>query len=419
MRGCNNRCKLVKLALSVGLTLLAAAPSWAGVTVDEALLSPQSLTASSGNDGRDELQSMLDRVRKLKGYTYDSVLTTYTSGKPIVEIGKLYFKSPNLVRFEVIKSGSRSGAVVVKQADGKIRGHMGGAFRGIKLTLSPDSKILKSANGFSIMQADLESLLSGAEKKAKSDFKCLAVGPGSGRPAVVELLESDGDVKDRIAVDSRGKLPSEWNIFNSNKLVSALQLNNVEAHSDLSDNLFTFDNDSESKSLVCDSLSTTSGLGALKAAPERPVDVATCKDIERMIKQMTVLADYIPAEVAQGDGWATGAREALLSTCVDLESLQYALNPVGAAIANTKGGAGGNSSGGSSANSSSSSKSNSASIASQWNSSAASFHTALDQLFDQLSDDQPDSAAVKKAASDLKAAVKALRAASERIEDLI
>jgi len=405
MRGRNNRCKLVKVALSVGLALFATAPSWAGVTVDEALLSPQSLTASSGNDGRDELQGMLDRVRKLKGYTYDSVLTTYTGGKPIVEIGKLYFKSPNLIRFEVIKSGSRSGAVVVKQADGKIRGHMGGAFRGIKLTLSPDSKILKSANGFSIMQADLESLLSGADKKAKGDLKCLAVGPGSGRPAVVELLESDGDVKDRIAVDSRVKLPSEWNIFNSNKLVSALQLNNVEARSDLSENLFSFDNDSESKSLVCDSLSTTSGLGALKAAPERPVDVATCKDIERMIKQMTVLADYIPAEVAQGDGWATGAREALLSTCVDLESLQYALNPVSAAIGNTKSGA--------------SAKSNSASIASQWNSSAASFHTALDQLFDQLSNDQPDSAAVKKAASDLKAAVKALRAASERIEDLI
>ncbi len=434
MRGRNNRCKLfgckqnllaefglaesglAKVAMSVCLAFFAAAPSWAGVTVDEALLSPQSLTASSGNDGRDELQGMLERVRKLKGYTYDSVLTTYTSGKPIVEIGKLYFKSPNLIRFEVIKSGSRSGAVVVKQADGKIRGHMGGAFSGIKLTLSPDSKILKSANGFSIMQADLESLLNGAEKKAKSDFKCLAVGPGSGRPAVVELLESDGDVKDRIAVDSRGKLPSEWSIFNSNKLVSALQLNNVEARSDLSDNLFTFDSDSESKSLVCDSLSATSGLGALKAAPERAVDVATCKDIERMIKQMTVLADYIPGEVGQGDGWATGAREALLSTCVDLESLQYALSPVSGAISNTKSGASG---GTASGTTSGGSKSNSASIANQWNSSAASFHTALDQLFDQLSNDQPDSAAVKKAASDLKAAVKALRAASERIEDLI
>ncbi len=111
MRGRRNRFKLFgcqQIALSVGLALLAA-PSWAGVTVDEALLSPQSLTANSGNDGRDELKTMLGRVRQLKGYCYDSVLTTYTGKKPVVEIGKLYFKSPNLVRFEVIKSGSRSG----------------------------------------------------------------------------------------------------------------------------------------------------------------------------------------------------------------------------------------------------------------------------------------------------------------------
>ena len=402
MRGHGNKFKSFgcqQIALSVGLALLAG-PAWAGVTVDEALLSPQSLTASSGNDGRDELKGMLGRVRQLKGYCYDSVLTTYTGKKPVVEIGKLYFKSPNLVRFEVIKSGSRSGAVVVKSADGKIRGHMGGAFRGIKLTLSPDSKILKSANGFSIMEADLESLLSDAEKKTKGDFKCLAVGAGSGRPAVVELLESDGDVKDRIAVDSHVKLPSEWNIFNSNKLASALQLNNVVVRNDLPDSLFSFDKDSESKSLVADSLSPTSGLGALKASPSRPIDVATLKDIERMIKQMVVLADYIPSEVAQGEGWISGTREMLLSTCVDLESLQYALSPVSGAISNTKG-------------------NSAAAIASQWNSCAASFHTALDQLFDQLSNDQPDNAAVKKAAGDLKASVKALRAASERMEDLI
>ena len=413
------RCQ--QIALAAGLTLLAA-PSWAGVTVDEALLSPQSLTSSSGNDGRDELKTMLGRVRQLKGYSYDSVLTTYIGSKQVVEIGKLYFKSPNLVRFEVIKSGSRSGAVVVKQADGKIRGHMGGAFRGIKLTLSPDSKILKSANGFSIMEADLESLLSDAEQKARGDFKCLAVGAGSGRPAVVELLESDGDVKDRIAVDSHVKLPSEWNIFNSNKLASALQLNKVEVRNDLPDSLFSFDKESESKSLVADSLSPTSGLGALKASPSRPIDVASLKDIERMIKQMVVLAGYIPSEVAQGDGWISGTREMLLSTCVDLESLKYALNPVSGAIGNTKVNEAGVTGSGATAGASAARRGagpDISAIASQWNSSADAFHTALDRMFDQLSNDQPDSAGVKKAASDIKASIQALRAASERIEDLI
>lgn len=416
MRSSGNRSRLLgsqQIGLSAVFMFLAVSPSWAGATVDEFLLSPESLCASSGNDGRDELQSMLDRVRKLKGYSYDSILTTYTGGKKVIEIGKLYFKTPNLVRFEVIKSGSRSGAVVVKQADGKIRGHMGGVFRGMKVTLSPDSKILKSANGFSIMQADLESLLSGVAKKATGDLRCLAVGPGSGRPAVVEILESDGDVADRIAVDSRAKLPSEWSIFNSNKLVSALQLNNVVERNDLSDDLFTFSRDSESKSLNSVGLSAASGLGALQAAPDLPIDVATCKDIERLVKQMAYLCDQIPSEVAQGDGWIGGTREMLLSNCAALEVLQYELRPVSGAIDNTKASAG--VAGGASRVSAP----DAGNIATEWKTSAASFHAALDQLLDQLSNDQPDSAVVKKAASVLKSSVKALSAASERIQDLI
>ncbi len=416
MRCSGNRSRLLgcqSISLSVAFMLLAVAPSWAGAAVDEFLLAPQSLCANSGNDGRDELQSMLDRVHRFKGYCYDSVLTTYLGEKKIVEVGKLYFKSPNLVRFEVIKGGSHSGAVVVKQSDGKIRGHMGGIFSGIKVTLSPDSKILKSANGFSVVQSDLDSLLSSVAKKAKGDLKCLALGPGSGRPAVVELLESDGDVEDRIAVDSRAKLPSEWNIFNSNKLFSALQLNNIQERNDLSDDLFTFSSDGESKSLIMDSLSADSGLGALQASPNRRIDAATCKDIDHVITKMDILSDQIPSDVAQGDGWIGGTRELLLSTCTDLELLQYELRPVNGAIDNAKANAGGAS------GASNVSVSDADTIGAQWKTSAAAFHAALDQLMDQLPNDQPDSAVVKKAASALKSSVKALRAASERIQDLI
>lgn len=426
-----------QISFSVAILLIAAAPSWAGATLEQSLLSPESMCASSGNDGRDELQAMLDRVRNLKGYSYDSVLTTYTGGKKIVEIGKLYFKSPNLMRFEVIKSGSRSGAVVVKQPDGKIRGHMGGVFRGIKVTLSPDSKILKSANGFSIMQADLESLLTGVAKKAKGDFRCLALTPGSGRPVVVELLESDGDVEDRIAVDSRAKLPSEWNIFNSNKLVSALQLNNVQERNDLSDDFFSLSKDGESKSLLSFSLSTDSGLGALQASSDRGIDVATCKDIERLIKQMAYLSDQIPNTTVQGDTWSDGTRETLLSTCAELEVLEYALRPVRTAIDNTKANVG-SADGASSADGANGAGGTGApsspiravsggglsvetvdGIAAQWNTSASSFRKALDELLEQLTNDQPDSAVVKNAVSSLKSSVNALRAASERVQELI
>ena len=402
--------------LSVAFALLSVPPSFAGAAVEELLLSPQSLCANSGNDGHDELQSMLERVHRLKGYSYDSVLTTYVGDKKVTEIGKLYFKNPNLVRFEVIKSGSRSGAVVVKQADGKIRGRMGGMFKGIKVTLSPDSKILKTANGFSIMQSDLDSLISGVAKIAKGDLRCLALGPGSGRPAIVEILESDGDVEHRIAVDSRSKLPSEWNIFNSSKLFSTLQFNNIEERNDLSDSMFTFGSDGESKSLNNVSLSPDSGLGALQASPNRPIDAATCKDIERVITQISIICDQVPTQVAQGDGWIAGTRETLLSTCTDLEVLQYALGPINGAIENAKSKSGGAGGAGAVAAASSS---DAESIGKQWNDATASFRGALDQLLEQLSNDQPDNAAVKKSAVSLKSSVKTLRAASDRVQYLI
>ncbi|CAN5426715.1 hypothetical protein BH11CYA1_BH11CYA1_31480 [soil metagenome] len=397
--------KQIALALGLIMGLVnVSEPCWAGISVDEVLLSPVSLTASAGKDGQGEIATMLDRVRHLKGYVYDSVLTTYVNGKPVVEIGKLYFKSPNLMRFEVVKSGSKSGAVVVRQADGKIRGQMGGMFRGIKLSLSPDSKILKSANGFSIMQSDLDSLLSGAAKKAKGDLKCLAVAAGSGRPAVVELIESDGDVKDRIAVDERAKLPSEWNIFNSAKIFSALQLNNVQVRTDLPDELFTLNSDADAKELVTQ-LSPDTGLAALAVSSGRPVDVKTCKDINRVMKLMEAVLERLPSDATEGDAWASGARESLLATCVDFESLQYCLKPVGDAIVSTTPRSG--------------IASEASDVSGQWNRTTASCRTSVEQLIDQLTLDKPDGEVVKKTCSELKANAKALRAISERIENLI
>jgi hypothetical protein len=248
---------------------------------------------------------------------------------------------------------------------------------------------------------------------------------------VVELLESDGDVEDRIAVDSRAKLPSEWNIFNSNKLVSALQLNNVQERNDLSDDFFSLSKDGESKSLLSFSLSTDSGLGALQASSDRGIDVATCKDIERLIKQMAYLSDQIPNTTVQGDTWSDGTRETLLSTCAELEVLEYALRPVRTAIDNTKaniGSADGASGAGGTGTPSSTIRAVSGGglsvetvdgIAAQWNTSASSFRKALDELLEQLTNDQPDSAVVKNAVSSLKSSVNALRAASERVQELI
>lgn len=390
--------RVLALSTVLGLVLPSCALAAAGQADDE-MLSPKSLGSSSAAaDGQNELQSMLERVRRMKCYSFDSTLTTYTGGKPFVEIGKLYFKAPNLIRFEVIKSGSHSGSIVVRQADGKIRGQMGGMLSGIKVTLSPDSKLLETGNGFNLIQSDLESLLERAERKVKGDLKCLAVGPAAGHSKVVEILESDGDVVDRIAEDSKNKVPSEWNIFSASKLFSTLQINNLQI-ADLADDLFTLADNTSSKDLgttlvagypFLDSL--TKGSGNL---------VMAYGEIARITKHMNEITRHLTDNVATADGnWKTNARENMLTALAEIEALRYNLKPVGSAIQASE------------------AKVFNHDLSNSWNKAMSDCHDATDQLIDSVWEAKPDMTTINSASTKLKNALSQLESANKDILDL-
>lgn len=406
-----------RAALALSLALLTLTPLAAHGTVtkggdNDTLLSPESLCAPAGSaDGLNQLESMLERVRGMKGYCFDSVLTTYKNGKPITEIGKLYFKSPNMVRFEVIKSGSHNGAIVVRQPNGKIRGQMGGLLSGIKLTLSPDSALLKSANGFSCLQSDLESLLSGAERKAKANAKCLAAAPAAGRPALVEILESDGDVSDRIAVDDHAHVPAQWTIFNSNKLLSVLRVNNLTARNDLTNDMFTLGTDDAVKSLGDEDESDAGdgASGALKGLGGKDsLTEDACTEIGNLVKAINSNVDALPKTVTDADGkWNRKARESVLVTCVRLEALLDFLNPVGPALKNTA------------ESEDADKKSTALGITSDWNRSISESRAAIAALFDEITIDQADSVAAEKRCAELKSTTDQLQVLSRKISELI
>lgn len=202
---------------------------------------PESLLSKTGKDGTVLVKSMLARSKQMKAYSFHSILSTYKDGKEIVETGKLYYKKPNLLRFEVIKAGKRSGSVVVRQPDGKVRGKMGGALSGVKVSLSPDSKMLKSANNYSILESDLGSLLTDAAEQLGPNKTCL-VGRVPGIAAqVIEIVGSDGLVAERITVDASANLPQEWLIFKGNSLFSKVQFANLKELASLPDELFSLD----------------------------------------------------------------------------------------------------------------------------------------------------------------------------------
>lgn len=321
-------------------------PEQAHAIEASSLESPASICAHGGKeDGRSVLSSMQEKAKHLKGYSFDSNLTTLKDGKRIVELGKFYFKSPNLVRFEVTKAGSRSGAVVVKQSDGKIRGHLGGALSGIKVSLTPDSKLLKSANGFNILESDLVSLISDAKTKAASR-KCLSI-PEAQNEQIVELLESDGDITDRIAV-SNEKLPEVWTIFSDSKLLSILKFQNLQERNDLADSLFSMGGQgSESKGLEGNFEEKRGNISRLieKNAEGQILTASLMKEVEHVIDDLKQESSGIKRSITAAEpnaqalittkgqcAWTGNTRVKLMAAAINLENLLSAIKPVPQAV---------------------------------------------------------------------------------------
>lgn len=202
------------------------------------LESPERLLQVGASDGTGMINSMLEKTKQIKAYSLDTTLCTFKGNKQIIETGKLFFKNPDLVRFEVVSAGKRSGAVVVRQSDGKIRGKMGGALSGIKITLSPDSKLLKCANDFSVLESDFASLLAMTLGKLDSKSLCLAGTVPGIQSQIIELVDGNGVLVSRMTVDSKNKLPEDWSIFQDNKMFSNAKFANLKILADLPDITF-------------------------------------------------------------------------------------------------------------------------------------------------------------------------------------
>lgn len=344
------------LSLRIAVALILAGPflpatnmaAEAATQADQNYLdTPESILKDKGSDGSKVVTSMFDRTRQLKAYTFDSVLSTFINGKQIVETGKLYFKNPNLIRFEAKRAGKRSGSVVVRQRDGKIRGKMGGALGGIKVTLSPDSKLLKTSNGFSILDSDLASLLALAVEKMKEN-NCLT-GQVAGLPSpVVELVESDGDMIYRMALDSSGKLPEHWSLFKGDTLFSTVQFANLQILADLPEALFTFAKEAVDEApagerggsmslaeyrLQCDSLKRNLLVDSLKELDSAPsLNALSYQKLKDAIALLTSDVAEINSEAVlspDANSWSPGGPEKVVLKSTQMELLFSALAQYG------------------------------------------------------------------------------------------
>lgn len=194
-------------------------------------------------DGRPMIESMIKAAESYSDYVFEFEMNAYKSGT-VVEHGKFYFKKPHLLRLEEM-GPFRKGSVAVLTASGNAKGHSGGGLSFFVVDLSPRSSLLRSANGYPMVDSDLASLAH-ALKKFVEEGKIALVAENPTTLAngnKVEMLEvymsGDGPIYKKVAVDAKTLLPVEWWDYENGKLVSHSTWDKFQGNIGLSDETFT------------------------------------------------------------------------------------------------------------------------------------------------------------------------------------
>ena len=199
-----------------------------------------------GNDAKDGgpfFDNLCNTTGKLDTYSFHSSLQTYKDKKPKLDDGNVFFRKQHCIRIEVTEPGMKNGSIVVKQPDGQIRAQGGPKMFGLKMTVNPGSRMLITGNGFNIIESDFASLYSHIKDMRSSGDKLLVSSnpvstSNAGRAEIMEVVQPDSGVAERIFVNPQTKTPIEWDIFKEGRLFSTLRISNFKDQITLNDDLF-------------------------------------------------------------------------------------------------------------------------------------------------------------------------------------
>ncbi|MEZ4534130.1 MAG: hypothetical protein R3D26_03845 [Cyanobacteriota/Melainabacteria group bacterium] len=151
-----NICALTFALLTLTLTMPATM-----ARADSGILDPLDKTALKEGtvDGASLIERMHQRATALRNYSFNYKMKVFKKNGSVLESGSFYFKKPNYIRLEE-KGPYKKGAVAIigPNTDGRVKAHLGGGLKLFVVDLSPDSGLLKSANGHPMVQSDFLSL---------------------------------------------------------------------------------------------------------------------------------------------------------------------------------------------------------------------------------------------------------------------
>jgi hypothetical protein len=197
-------------------------------------------------DGSDTVDAFHSAASNLNCYSFNYAMTSFKDKSPTLETGTFYFKKPHMMKIR-ITAGPKKGSEAVLGPDGKVRGHLGGALSFFKATLSPDSDMLRSGNGYPMVDSDFLSLvdyLKGMLKKgdrSRVTVQPVAVDSLPKKVLVLDMYRSgaSGDeVLKRIFLDPDTHLPLLWHDFAAGVMYSESSWSDIKPNLDLPDSFF-------------------------------------------------------------------------------------------------------------------------------------------------------------------------------------
>ena len=235
--------------VTLSLTVPSSISSYAQVALAKGKLASPSMQRDSRTteDGAAFVTRMLSTADALKDYSFDSNIITFKGRRRVSQKGKFFFKQPNLTRIEVTKGGFRKGSVLVREKSGNIIARGGGLFRAVKLRMKKNNKWLRSANGFSMLEVDYETLLRNLTRELKHGQKSyvtespVKAGVQKKNVYILDVIDpakSKDRITQRVLVDPQKNLPIEWHLFRKAKPLSITKWSNIKTNSGLSDELF-------------------------------------------------------------------------------------------------------------------------------------------------------------------------------------
>ncbi|HIA51864.1 MAG TPA: hypothetical protein EYN91_07210 [Candidatus Melainabacteria bacterium] len=192
-------------------------------------------------DGHSFVHKMIAAADTLDAYSFSYKMSALKGDRNVIEKGDFYFTE-----------GKRKGSVAVLQSDGRVHGKAPGlGIFASMITLAPDSKFLRSVNGYPMVDSDFGSLAHALQKfldngaTAKITTHTVSERLGHQPSHLIEVYtdKTQSQLFKRVFVDANSYLPVEWYDYEDGKLSSESSWQNFKSDPGLPATLFSLKGD--------------------------------------------------------------------------------------------------------------------------------------------------------------------------------